>query len=123
MSFAAPDAAQTIFKTGTGFRKTEFYTVFFPNGLRDIFTEDREHVHAVKKRYAVPPYSLGSVQQHTQQIESLMAKLLTILDEFAAAGAHCDLGNWLHWLAFDVSICPSATCIEGAMIVADTATA
>jgi len=109
ISFAAPAAGRTIFKTGQGFHKTDFYTVFLPNNIKDIFTEIREDVHATKKRYTVPPYSLASVQQHTTQIEALMLKFLRKLDDFAYQGVACDLGKWLHYLAFDVSnthLCP-----------------
>ncbi|KAI1614306.1 cytochrome P450 oxidoreductase [Exophiala viscosa] len=101
ISFAAPAAGRSIFKTGQGFHKTEFYTVFLPNNIKDIFTEIGEDVHATKKRYTVPPYSLSSVQQHTAQIDALMVKFLQKLDDFAYQGVACDLGKWLHYLAFD----------------------
>lgn len=65
LSFAAPSAAIDIFRTGRGFHKTDFYTVFLSNGIKDIFTEIREKVHAKKKRYVVPPYSLASIKQNT----------------------------------------------------------
>lgn len=105
VSFASPAAAKTIFTVGKGFHKTDFYTNFLPAATPDIFTEIREDVHAVKKRYANPPYSLTSVQYHTDQIEALMQKLTNTLDEYAGHGESkvCNLGQWLHYFAFDVS--------------------
>ena len=104
LSFAAPDAAIDIFRTGRGFHKTDFYAVFLPDGIKDIFTEIREKIHAKKKRYVVPPYSLVSVKQNTEQIESLLSKLLFTMDSVAAQGQTMmfDLGTQLHFLVIDV---------------------
>jgi hypothetical protein len=95
-----------LFKTGKGFHKTDFYTVFLPDGRKDIFTEIRESYHAVKKRFAVPAYSLAAVQKHGNDIESVMRNFLTKMDGVARAepGTSCDLGSWLHYLAFDVRV-------------------
>lgn len=102
VSFASPLAAADLFKTGKGFHKTEFYTVFLPDGRKDIFTEIREDQHAAKKRFGVPAYSLAAIQQHTDAIEAVMLKLISKLDNFASSSSACDLGCWLHYLAFDV---------------------
>lgn len=105
LSFASPDAAIDIFRTGRGFHKTDFYTVFLPDGIKDIFTEIREKVHGKKKRYAGPPYSLASVKKQAKQIEGVTLELLSIMDSVAAKPQveTFDLGSWLHFLAFDVS--------------------
>lgn len=105
LSFASPEAAMDIFRTGRGFHKTDFYTVFLPDGIKDIFTEIREKVHGKKKRYAGPPYSLASVMKQTKQIEGVTLELLSIMDSVAAKSQAetFDLGSWLHFLAFDVS--------------------
>lgn len=104
ISLASAFAGVDLFKTGQGFSKTEFYTVFLPHHIKDIFTEIRERVHAGKKRFAVPAYSLAAVQKHTPAIEVVMRNWLSRLDGFAAQDkeAACDLGSWLHYLAFDV---------------------
>jgi hypothetical protein len=106
LSFASPHAALDIFRTGKGFQKTDFYTVFLPDGIKDIFTEIREKIHAKKKKFAVPPYSLASVKQQSQQIEGVMLDLLSVMDSIATKDptVKFDLGNWLHFLIFDVSI-------------------
>jgi hypothetical protein len=94
----------TIFQVGKGFHKTDFYGVFPPPENPDIFTEKREHVHGVKKRYAATPYSLATMQQSTDRIEATERVLLGKLDDFAVGGGQreCDLGEWLHFFAFDV---------------------
>lgn len=103
MSFASPDAAVELFKTGKGFHKTDFYGVFPPPENPDIFTETRESVHGVKKRYAATPYSLASMMQCTPRIEETERLLISKLDGFADGKTVCDLGDWLHFFAFDVS--------------------
>lgn len=103
VSFSSPDAAIELFKTGKGFHKTDFYGVFPPPENPDIFTETRESVHGIKKRYAATPYSLASMQQSTPRIEATEKLLLSKLDEFTSGNRVCDLGDWLHFFAFDVS--------------------
>ena len=105
LSFSSPDAALDIFRTGKGFQKTGFYTIFLPDETPDIFTEIRERVHAKKKRFAVPPYSLASVKLQTEQIEVLISDLLSIMDSVAIGNEAraFDLGSYLHYFVFDVS--------------------
>jgi len=107
VSFASPDAAIEIFKTGKGFHKTDFYGVFPPPENPDIFTETRESVHGVKKRYAATPYSMATMQQSAPRIEIMEQLLTSKLDGFADGEKVCDLGDWLHFFAFDV--CHSLT--------------
>ena len=104
LSFSSPEAALELFKTGKGFHKTDFYGVFPPPENPDIFTETRESVHGVKKRYAATPYSLASMQQSTSRIEGTVKLLISKLDEFATSDRVCDLGEWLHFFAFDVRL-------------------
>ena len=101
LSFASPEAARDILAAGKGFQKTDFYAVFPPPENPDIFTEVREDVHAQKKRIAVLPYSLASMQRLTPWIEQTGVALIKKLDDFAEKGKTCDLGDWLHFFAFD----------------------
>lgn len=103
VSLSSPEAALELFKTGKGFHKTDFYGVFPPPENPDIFTETRESVHGMKKRYAATPYSLASMQQCTDRIEGTEQLLISKLDEFDGGQRICDLGDWLHFFAFDVS--------------------
>ena len=102
LSFALSAAANTIFQVGKGFHKTDFYGVFPPPENPDIFTEKREHVHGIKKRYAATPYSMATMQQSTSRIEGTERLLLSKMDKFADGHQECDLGEWLHFFAFDV---------------------
>lgn len=107
ISFASPTAGLEIFKTGKGFHKSEFYTVFLPNNTKDIFTEIRENVHAAKKRFVSPPYSLAVVKQQRKQLEEVMVNLLSDLNRAAADDQNkvFDLGNWIFHLTSDVRTC------------------
>ena len=102
ISLSSPKAAMEVFKVGKGFSKTDFYSVFPPPENPDIFTETREHVHAAKKRVAATPYSMASMMSMNEFIERVEAKLTKQLDLFAAREAACNLGDWLHFFAFDV---------------------
>ena len=103
ISFSSPNAAREILTAGKGFHKTDFYGVFPPPENPDIFTETREAVHAQKKRVAGTPYSMNAMQQLTGYVDDTIAVLIRKLDEFSSKpGATCDLGDWLHYFAFDV---------------------
>lgn len=101
VSFASPKAALELFKTGKGFHKTDFYWVFPPPENPDIFTEIREEVHAAKKRYVTKPYSIVSLLGHVSRIQDTEQLLMRQLDTFVDKSV-CDLGEWLHFFAFDV---------------------
>ncbi len=54
------------------------------------------------KRVAVVPYSLASVQKMAPWIEEVQKDLIGKVGEYADAGRICDLGDLLHFFAFDV---------------------
>ena len=85
--------------------------MFPPAENPDIFTEIREWKHAQMKRFAVVPYSLASMQRLTPSIEEVERLLLRKVGAFAAdSSVVCDLGDWLHWFAFDVSLTRDILC-------------
>ena len=106
VSFSSPHAARTILTAGKGFAKTDFYAIFPPPENPTIFTEVREAVHAQKKRVASAPYSMVAMQQLAPCIEDTIALLERKLDGFTEVAGRkwraCDLGEWLHFFAFDV---------------------
>lgn len=103
VSFASTNAAKDLFAVGKGFHKTMFYSVFPPKHAPDIFTEVREWKHAQMKRYAVTPYSLAQMQKRSEPIESMIMDLMSHLDKYASPTQRdCNLGNLLHYFAFDV---------------------
>lgn len=113
VSLSSPEAARTLLSPGKRLYKTDFYGVFPPPDNRDIFTECREDVHAQKKKVANVPYSMAAMQQLSPFIDDTIELLMRKIR--AAASGHTggpimdyskgpvvDLGNWLHWFAFDV---------------------
>ncbi|KPI39733.1 Pisatin demethylase [Cyphellophora attinorum] len=102
VSFASPNAAKDIFAVGKGFHKTWFYSVFPPKHAPDIFTEVREWKHAQMKRFAVTPYSLAQMSKRNPQIEATIMTLMGNLTKYAGGKQNCNLGNLLHYFAFDV---------------------
>jgi hypothetical protein len=55
------------------------------------------------KRYAVTPYSLAQMQKRSQPIEAMIMSLMEHLESYAVEPAKlCNLGNLLHYFAFDV---------------------
>ena len=103
LSFSSLGAAKDIFTSGKGFHKTDFYAVFPPPENPDIFTEPREHIHAQKKRVAMPAYSIASMVNLSPFIDETEKLLIKKLDGYAGGKKLCDLGAWLHYFAFDVS--------------------
>lgn len=88
---------------GKGFHKTDFYSVFPPADSPDIFTETNEHAHSLKKRYASNAYSMASMQNLSGYIEDTQYLLASKLDQKCKLPEQvCDLGDWLHFFAFDV---------------------
>ncbi|OAP59435.1 hypothetical protein AYL99_06733 [Fonsecaea erecta] len=103
VSFGTCNAAKDIFAVGKGFHKTMFYSVFPPKHAPDIFTEVREWKHAQMKRYAVTPYSLAQMQKRSEPIEGMIQLLMEHLEKYATENKRvCNLGNLLHYFAFDV---------------------
>ncbi|KAI0141601.1 cytochrome P450 [Xylariaceae sp. FL1272] len=126
VSFSSPQVARNILSAGKRFYKTDFYTVFPPPEHPDIFTEIREEVHAMKKKVANVPYSMAAMKQLSPFIDDTIELLISRLgsfctdlptkalgsdrqgnSNFAVQGSAnpqpiVDLGNWLHYFAFDV---------------------
>lgn len=112
VSVSSPEAARTLLSAGKRFYKTKFYGVFPPPENPDIFTEYREDVHAQKKKVANVPYSMAAMQQLGPFIDDTIEVLMQKLNLAAGPargqtkdlsnGPIVDLGNWLHWFAFDV---------------------
>ncbi|KAL2019871.1 hypothetical protein VTK56DRAFT_9133 [Thermocarpiscus australiensis] len=103
VSVASPEAARTLLSAGRRFFKTPFYGVFPPPENPDIFTETREDVHAVKKRVANVPYSMAAMQQLSPFIDDTIELLARKIEEHIDNNRGVfDLGDWLHFFAFDV---------------------
>jgi hypothetical protein len=55
------------------------------------------------KRVAVVPYSLASVQKMSPWIEDVQKEMVRKVGQYADSSKICNLGDLLHWFAFDVS--------------------
>lgn len=109
VSLSSPEAARALLSAGKRFFKTPFYAVFPPPENPDIFTETREDVHAVKKRVANVPYSMAAMQQLSPFIDDAVGVLVGKIEGHIASAAAAaaekkvfDLGDYLHYFAFDV---------------------
>ncbi|KAI0449424.1 cytochrome P450 [Xylaria acuta] len=117
VSFSSPHVARNLLSAGKRFYKTDFYSVFPPPENPDIFTEIREEVHAMKKKVANVPYSMAAMRQLSPFIDDTIELLVSRMSGFCAdpttgskegsLGGNkpqpsLDLGNWLHYFAFDV---------------------
>lgn len=102
VSLSSPSAARAVLAAGKGFHKTDFYSVFPPPENPDIFTEVREGVHARKKKVANGPYSMAAMQQLGPFIDDTIDVFAEKLRAFAGGNGSVDLGDWLHYFAFDV---------------------
>jgi hypothetical protein len=103
VSISSPEAARTLLSAGKRFFKTPFYGVFPPPENPDIFTETREDVHAMKKRVANVPYGMAAMQQLSPFINDTIELLMKKIDEHISGNKGVfDLGDYLHYFAFDV---------------------
>ncbi|KAI1323675.1 cytochrome P450 [Xylariaceae sp. FL0255] len=109
ISSSSPKMAREILAAGRRFYKTDFYGVFPPPENPDIFTETREDVHAVKKKVANVCYSMTAMSRLTPFIDDTIDVLVDKMSGFCSSSENqgkplipFDLGNWLHYFAFDV---------------------
>ncbi|KAL2130571.1 hypothetical protein VTI74DRAFT_6216 [Chaetomium olivicolor] len=103
VSLSSPEAARALLSAGRRFFKTPFYGVFPPPENPDIFTETREDVHAAKKRVANVPYGMAAMQQLGPYVDDTIEVLVGKINEHIESGTGVfDLGDWLHYFAFDV---------------------
>ncbi|KAH8591170.1 cytochrome P450 [Bisporella sp. PMI_857] len=114
VSLASPEAARLVLSAGKHFYKTDFYAVFPPPENPDIFTEVREDVHARKKKVANVPYSMAAMQQLSPFIDDTIEFFVAKLKHLVVTGEPTEkvdgkqryrsvnLGDWLHYFAFDV---------------------
>ncbi|KAK4224636.1 cytochrome P450 [Podospora fimiseda] len=104
VSVSSPEAARTLLSAGKRFFKTNFYGVFPPPENPDIFTEVREDVHAQKKRVANVPYSMGAMRELSPFIDDTIELLAKKIGQHIDLDGDktFDLGDWLHYFAFDV---------------------
>ena len=107
VSVSSPEAARQLLSAGKRFFKTPFYGVFPPPENPDIFTETREEVHAVKKRVANVPYGMAAMRELGGFVDDAVGVLVGKMEghlhgKGQGGGGMFDLGDYLHYFAFDV---------------------
>lgn len=102
---ADPDAIRKIYRTQAPLAKTHFYPVWGSNNFSkypDLFVDTDEKLHSSQRRIVNNVYSMSTILTLEQYIDDCSAQLIQRLDGYAASKTIVDLGQWLHWYAFDV---------------------
>jgi len=102
---ADPEAIRKIYRTQAPLSKTHFYPVWGSNNFSkypDHFVNTDEKLHSSRRRIVNNVYSMSTILTLEPYIDDCSAMLTQRLDEFATSGTVVNLGQWLHWYAFDV---------------------
>lgn len=100
VSFADGSLIPTVYGINTRFWKSGFYDMFHLGGTTTTFSERDEVVHRRKRRPVAAAYSMSTMKELEPMNDECSAILTAQLD--ALVGREVDLGDWLHWYAFDV---------------------
>jgi hypothetical protein len=99
--FSSLLATHDILALSHRFTKTEFCRILPPKYAPDTFTAIRVWKYSAMKRVAVVLCSLASVQKMALWIEDVYKELVNEIGNYADEAKVCDLGNLLHYFAFD----------------------
>ncbi|KUJ11235.1 cytochrome P450 [Mollisia scopiformis] len=104
VSCSDPEAIKTIYGVKRLFRKTDFYNAWAPpnNGYVGHFLTRDEKVHSERRRIVNNVYSMSSVLESEEAVNSCSQLLCEIMSEFARQKKEVDLGLWINMYAFDV---------------------
>jgi hypothetical protein len=107
VSIGDPALIPTIYGINSGYIKSGFYPVLqnFSAGrvIQGMFNTTDENLHQQLKRPVAHAYAMSTLKEFEPFVDSTTTLLLQKLAEkYADMGAECDLGQWLHWYAFDV---------------------
>ncbi|KAK5112116.1 hypothetical protein LTR62_004459 [Meristemomyces frigidus] len=106
VSFSAGALIPQIYGVATKFVKSDFYKMFdikAPSGGEQstIFSVRDEEEHRVAKRPIANAYSMGVLKELEPMNDACSATFMRKMEGFAESGESFDLGEWLHWYAFD----------------------
>ena len=109
VSISDAEMIPKVYNIGSKFYKSDFYKMF---DVRDpqtgklvaptIFSTRSEAVHKNMKRQVVHAYSTTSMKDFEPMVDVCTEIFQSKLLQFAERGEPFDLGEWLHWFAFDV---------------------
>lgn len=103
-SIADPSCVRAIYGIGSKFSKSDYYHPFGnPDTLhKDLFSEQRNVVHAESRRKQAGMYSTSSLKNYEPFVDSVNATFLDKLGEFAKTGQAFKLFSYLQFYAFHV---------------------
>ncbi|KAF3192245.1 hypothetical protein TWF225_000505 [Orbilia oligospora] len=108
VSVGAANEVKTIYGITRLFQKSKFYPVTRPmaNGkeVLGVFDVTSEELHKNLKRPIGHAYAMSTLLDYEPYVDSTVKVFQQRLEELYVdkAGKECDLGEWLHWTAFDV---------------------
>lgn len=100
VSFSDGSLIPMVYGINTRFWKSEFYDMFNLEGTTTTFSERDEMIHRAKKRPVAAAYSMSTMKELEPMNDECSAILTTKLE--GLVGKDIDLGDWLHWYAFDL---------------------
>ncbi|EWC46673.1 hypothetical protein DRE_04160 [Drechslerella stenobrocha 248] len=107
ISVAAASEVKTIYGITRLFEKSQFYPACRPiaNGEEAISMFDviSEEVHKTLRRPIGHTYAMSTLLDYEPYVDSTIRLLQSRLEElYVDKNVICDLGEWVHWAAFDV---------------------
>lgn len=101
VSTSDPDALKAIYRAGTKFRKSDWYSVMQGHRRFDLFAGRDENVHAQQRRNINAIYSMENLKKLEPAIDSTITFLLDRVREVSRKGP-IDMSRWAQLFAFDV---------------------
>jgi hypothetical protein len=106
VSLSDPSLIPLIYGTKENFTKTGFYPIqsisWKKQPQMNLFSTRDPEYHRVEKRKVGAAYSMPNLLQSEEAIDSCVNLFMQRLGELASQGDPVDLGQWLHYYAFDV---------------------
>ncbi|KAK6330384.1 hypothetical protein TWF696_003480 [Orbilia brochopaga] len=107
VSVGAATEVKQIYGITRLFQKSKFYPVTRPvaNGkpVLGVFDTTSEDLHKILKRPIGHTYAMSTLLDYEPYVDSTLRVLQARLEElYVDKGVICDLGEWVHWAAFDV---------------------
>ncbi|KAF3913537.1 hypothetical protein ABW20_dc0103048 [Dactylellina cionopaga] len=107
ISVGSANEVKTIYGITRLFQKSKFYPVTRPiaagKEVLGVFDVTSEELHKNLKRPIGHAYAMSTLLDYEPYVDSTIQVLQRRLEElYVDNGKICDLGEWLHWTAFDV---------------------
>ena len=99
--FNSPAAMRIIYGAGSGFERTDFYSMFDVYGKQNVFTFGPAHAHAERKKLLAHMYSKSNTIRGpvAEEIERKVADYLDLIGSTLTEGN--EIFRTLHWYSMD----------------------